>query len=60
MNCVSELHVTVLLPSLIAPESEHFTSTTVPGSTGNVAVVVIVFLHPASSPVQLGIGSVMF
>ena len=44
----------MLLPELRAPASEHLTSTTVRGATGNVfVVVVIVSLHSAFSPVQL-------
>ena len=52
VNCVCVMHVTMLLPVLRAPGSEHFTSTTVPPVTGNVVVVAIVFLHSTFSPVQ--------
>ena len=52
VNCFWVMHVTMLLPVLRAPVSEHFTSTTVPPVTGNVAVVAIVFLHSTFSPVQ--------
>ena len=45
--------VTSLLPSLIALELEHLTSTTVPIATGNCAVVSIVLVHSGFSPVQV-------
>ena len=35
LNSVPEVQVTSLFPLLRAPESEHVTSTTVPGITGN-------------------------
>ena len=51
MNSVSEVQVTLLLP-LLRAESEQVTSTTVPGFTGNCAVVSIVPVHSVFSPVQ--------
>ena len=51
-NFVSALQVTSLLPLLTAPESEQVTSTTVPGSIGNLAAVSIVLFHSAFSPVH--------
>ena len=46
------MQVTSLLPVFIAPMSEHITSTTVPGSTGNFIVVSKVLVHSGFSPVQ--------
>ena len=37
---------------LRAPESKHVTSTTVPESTGNCVVVLMVFSHAVLRPVQ--------
>ena len=54
MKIVPVVQVTSLLPSKTASESEHVTSTTVPGLTGNCVVVFIVLVHPAFSPVQSG------
>ena len=51
---IDPIQVTSLLPSKTASESEHVTSTTVPGLTGNCIVVSIVLVHPAFSPVQSG------
>ena len=48
------MQVTSLLPVFIAPFSEHVTSTTVPGSTGNCVVVSSVLVHSVFSPVQSG------
>ena len=44
----------ILLPSKTALMSEHVTSTTVPGLTGNCVVVSIVLVHSGFSPVQSG------
>ena len=54
MKSVPIVQVTVLLPSFTASELEHVTSTTVPGLTGNCAVVLIVLVHSVFSPVQIG------
>ena len=48
------MQVTSLLPVFIAPVSEHVTSTTVPGCTGNCVVVSSVLVHSVFSPVQSG------
>ena len=48
------MQVTSLLPVFIAPVSEHVTSTTVPGFTGNCVVVSSVLVHSVLSPVQSG------
>ena len=48
------MQVTSLLPVFIAPVSEHVTSTTVPGFTGNCVVVSSVFVHSVFNPVQSG------
>ena len=53
VNSVPEVQVTLLLPLLRASESEQVTSTTVPGTTGNCVVVLIVLFHSAFSPVQI-------
>ena len=53
VNSVPIVQVTSLLPLLRAPESEQVTSTTVPVSTGNLAVVSIVLVHSAFSPVHI-------
>ena len=52
MNSVSDEHVTSLLPFLTASDPEQLTLTTVPGTTGNCVVVLIVPVHSAFSPVQ--------
>ena len=49
---MSNVQVTSLLPVFIAPVSEHVTSTTVPGFTGNCVVVSSVLIHSVLSPVQ--------
>ena len=54
VKIVPVVQVTLLLPTLIASESEHVTSTTVPGFTGNCVVVSIVLVHSVISPVQSG------
>ena len=55
VKSVPAVQVTSLLPSLTASVSEHATSTTVPVSTGNCAVVSIVLLvHSVFSPVHTG------
>ena len=54
VKIVPVVQVTSLLPSLTASEKEHFTSTTVPGLTGNCVVVFIVLVHSVFSPVQCG------
>ena len=54
VNSVPVVQVTSLLPLLRAAGSEQVTSTTVPGSTGNLAAVSIVLFHPAFSPVHSG------
>ena len=46
------MQVTSLLPVFIAPVSEHVTSTTVPGFTGNCVVVSSMLVHSGFSPVQ--------
>ena len=51
---IDPIQVILLLPSKTASESEHVTSTTVPGSTGNCVVVSIVLVHSVFSPVQIG------
>ena len=53
------VHVTLLLPLMIASELEHLTSTTVPGFTGNSVVVSIVLVHSVFSPVQSGTAKVL-
>ena len=40
-NFLPELQVTLLLPLLRTPGSEHVTSTTVAGSAGNLVAVVV-------------------
>ena len=52
VNSFPVVQVTSLLPLLRAPESEQVTSTTVPGSTGNLAAVSIVLVHSAFSIVH--------
>ena len=52
MNSVCVAQITSLLPKWEASESEHFTSTTVPGTTGNCVVVSIVLIHSVFSPVH--------
>ena len=54
MKSVPAVQVTALLPALTISESEHVTSTTVPGFTGNCVVVFIVLVHSVFSPVQIG------
>ena len=54
MNPVPDAQVISLLPEFIAPVSEHVTSTTVPGFTGNCVVVSSVLVHCVLSPVQPG------
>ena len=49
-----DTQVTSLLPNAIALESAHFSSTTVPGSTGNCVVVSSVSVHSVFSPVHTG------
>ena len=46
------MQVTSLLPDFIAPMSEHVTSTTVPGFTGNCVIVASVLVHSVLSPVH--------
>ena len=48
------IQVILLLPALRASVSEHETSTSVPGFTGNCVVVFIVLVHSVFSPVQSG------
>ena len=52
MKIVPVTQVTLLLPLLRAPDSEQVTSTTVPGTTGNCVVDLIVLFHSALSLVQ--------
>ena len=52
MNSVCVAQITSLLPKLKASESEHFTSTTVPGTTGNCVVVSNVLVQSLFSPVH--------
>ena len=54
MKSVPIEQVTWLLPLFTASESEHVTSTTVPGLTGNCVVVFIVLVHSVFSPVHIG------
>ena len=54
VNSVPAVQVTWLLPSLTASELEQVTSTTVPVSTGNCVVVLIVPVHSVFSPVHIG------
>ena len=54
VKSVPIVQVTALLPALTALVSEHATSTTVPGSTGNCVVVFIVLVHSVFSPVHIG------
>ena len=54
------IQVISLLPSITASESEHVTSTFVPGSTGNCVVVSIVLFHSVFSPVQSGAAKFVF
>ena len=54
VKIVPVVQVTSLLPSLTCSESEHVTSTTVPGLTGNCVVVFMVLVHSFFSPVQSG------
>ena len=54
VNSMPDVQVTSLLPEFIAPESEHVTSTTVPGSTGNCVVVFSMCVNSSFSPVQSG------
>ena len=54
VKSVPAVQVTSLLPLLTVSESEHVTSTTVPGSTGNCVVVSSVLVHSVFSPVQTG------
>ena len=54
VKIVPVVQVTSLLPSFTASGSEHSTSTTVPVSTGNCVVVLIVLVHSVLSPVQSG------
>ena len=51
VNSFPEVQVTLLLPLLIAPESEQVTSTTVPASTGSF-VAGSTPIHSESSSVQ--------
>ena len=46
------MQVTSLLPDFIAPMSEHVTSTTVPGFTGNCVFVTSVLVHFVLSAVH--------
>ena len=48
------MQVTSLLPEFSVTVSEHVTSTTVPGSTGNFVFVSSVLVHSVFSPVQSG------
>ena len=52
VKSVLVLQVTTLLPLLACSGLEQVTSTTVPGSTGNCAVVSSVLIHSVFSPVQ--------
>ena len=56
---MSNLQVTSLLPEFTAPVSEHVTSTSVPGSTGNCVVVSSMLVHSGFRPVQSGCGLAM-
>ena len=51
-----DTQVTSLLPKLKYPGSEHVSSTTVPGSTGNCVVVSSVPVQSVSNPMQSGDG----
>ena len=51
---IDPIQVILLLPIKTASVSEHVTSTTVPGFTGNCVVVSIVLVHSVFSPVQSG------
>ena len=53
VNSFPVVQVTSLLPLLRAPESEQVTSTTVPGSTGNLAAVSIVLISPVHITVKI-------
>lgn len=48
------MQATLLLPEFIAPKSEHVTSISVPGCTGNCVVVSSVRFQSVVSPVQSG------
>ena len=52
------VHITLLLPLMIASELEHITSTTVPEIIGNCVVVSMVLIHSVFSPVQSGAAKV--